>query len=1483
MPINVRTSEVNKSILDAVTSALTSSVFPIRGKNHTLEVTDVRPAGGPEHDVREALNAKLHGRSLSFPLVGTLVLKDASGRVIDKKEGARLCNIPIMTRHFSFIEGGTEFDVAKLRRLKSGVYHRIKDNGELEAHVNAAKGVGFRIGFDPPTRKFTLQYGSSHVQLYPVLRALGVPDTEIARVWGDRVRDANADAKATSEIMKLYKAMTGERTNDLKAAVEKIRTTLDGTVVRPDTTKMTLGRSYDRVTASMLLDSTSKLLAISRGEADPDPRDSVVFEEILDVSDFLNDRLTAMAGRIQWKVKNRLDKYKKVEDVWTADFVNQPIKTFFSQVSFAEVPTQVNPVDMFSGMTKTTIIGNVGGISSVFNVPVDSRMLDNSHLGFLDPVNTPEGAGVGTVLHLPIAAGKIGREPSTIVVNAKTGKREERTAIDLFDKNVAFPDQFDTRGPFPKPLKSKVSVVGDKNVLKEVPAKDVDYIVPSTKAMFSFGTNLVPFLQNDQPVRSSTANRHMSQALPLVHKEPPLVAAASGTTSPETQTFERIIGRFFTPTTKSGGKVVKIEKDEIVIKGPNGLEKIPLYDNYPLNYNGAFLHATPTVKVGDTVQPGQPVADTNFTVNGELALGTNLRIAFMPYYSSTFEDAILISDKAAEKLTSVHLYGHRVDLSDEVIASRDKFHAANPTKMDARQKGQLDADGVVKEGTVVQPGDVLIAALRKREPSKEELILRGFGKALSRPFSDASVTWDSQFPGIVERVVKTGSNIQVFVKSYEPAQVGDKLCYDEETEVLTSSGWVPFPKLTLDHEVAACTPVRGKVMVAFRHPERIVDLAYTGPLHRVESDDISLGVTPEHTMLVKRPSWPGGPWTGKNIASCYGSAFCVPVAAVQSDGASEWCDKNELSLLATIYRYGEREDGAIVLVSPNSPATLSIRRALDAVGARYTRVRVAGNNGSRFIVTDARYLNLDLSRLPEWLFRMPPDLIRYFVRTLFKVTGRYKILRLVGSGVLDDIQALAALGGCAPPLVVDRDSQSVSLYLSDARPFRPVFPEYHWVEQFSGRVYCCTVQGGFLIVRRNFKVCISGNSGRHGNKGVIGEILPESMMPRTADGPVDIVMNPISVAGRLIVGATLETALAKVARKEGVQLAVSSFEPDPAKRIIRVTKTITVKPHERTVQTREGPVRKHVSGYTYTREYDYSEDVRNELKAAGISDEEEVFDPKTGKSVGKVLVGEHYIMKLVHQSEKKAAARSGGPGYDYDGNMSPTGGGGTGGQRFGELGLYALLAHGALSLTREAQTFRSSADQNEIWSALQAGEPLPPPKPSFAYSKFLALLAAMGVKVDKNEDTFQLMPLTDKDVLAMSAGELTNPTAVLRAKDLKPEKGGLFDEDITGGVEGERWCLHPDTVIPTEYGYATIGFLVNNRYSGRVLSRDPETGALVLARVIGLFKHPVGPGDTGVLTCGKMELYCTKKHKLIMEDFTETEASEAKHAVVLAD
>lgn len=1034
-----------------------SSNFPREGTNHTLELEGVNIQDDLDiNDITAQKKAKLQGTTFGVPVKATMILKDkTSGKVLEKKT-LKVATLPKYTRRHSFIVKGSEYQVDNQWRLKPGIYTRVAQNGELQSRFNFQGKQSLDMIFDPKTKAFKIKHGGAKPPLYPILKAVGIDDDTIEAAWGKDILNANK-ATPKGKALNVEKLAVGfAKRLDPKATIKTmddasdvIRDYLADSEIREDVTKLTLGKSFKRITPEVLTRSSKRLLGVARGEEKPDVRDALMFKDLLGVEDFVAERMGEGTRTIQRRISNNLDRKETIREIVGPDIFDRPIREFFSKSSLASTPEQTNPLQMLSGQQRTTITGE-GGVKDAHKIMEDAKLVDPSHFGILDPLHTPEGSKTGVSLHLSTSAIKRGKSVFLPLVNVKTGKVELLEPKEINENIIAMPDEGEWEKGKWKPKSSTVKASIPGNEIREVKAKDVKYVMGNTGQVFSVATNMVPFLNSDSPNRSTMAGRHMEQAIPLVNPEAPLVQADRG----NGKTYDEFVGRYASHEAPVEGTIAKIEPGAIHIKAADGkVNKIQIYDNYPLNDKKGMLNSVPKVEVGQTVKKGQLIADSNFTKDGVYAPGVNMRVGYTPWKGYNFEDGVVISDSAAEKLTSEHLYKKSLSLKEAQTVGLKKFMAYKSSTLNKDQMGKLGDDGIIKPGMKVTKGDTLIAALSEKAPTTEAQMLKNLHRSLVNPYSNRSVTWDQDVEGEVVAVSKKGKDIQVHVKTSEAMQVGDKLV------------------------------------------------------------------------------------------------------------------------------------------------------------------------------------------------------------------------------------------------------------------------------------------------------------GRHGNKGIVTRILPDTEMPQTEEGKaLEVVMNPIGIAGRMNVGQVLETAAGKLAKKKGETYKVVNFGND-----------------------------------------DNRTKVEEDLKKAGINDKETIIDPVNNKKVPGVLVGDQYILKLQHQVDKKMMARS---RDGYDRNLIPKGGGHHGAQALGSLGIYAMLAHGAKANIREMQTLKSDKAQNdEVWAALQAGEPIPPPQTTFAYKKFESYLKGMGINVEKDGNSLNLMPLTDNQVLEMSNGRLKDAGKAVRGYKvgskvtgrIEPEKSGLFDLKITGGLDGAKW------------------------------------------------------------------------------------------------
>lgn len=763
---------------ERVTEAISSN-FPQEGSKHILELEGVNIQDDLDmNDLEAQKKAKLRGTTFGVPVKATMVLKDKeTGDVLERKT-LKVATLPKYTRRHSFIVKGSEYQVDSQWRLKPGIYTRVAQNGELQSRFNFQGKQALDMTFDPKSKVFRMKHGGSKPPLYPVLKAAGVDDDTLQAAWGKDILNANKTTPNGKPInVEKLSVNFAKRLDpradvkDMNSASDVIRAYLEDAELRKDVTELTLGKAFDKITPEVLTRSSKRLLGVARGDEKPDTRDALMFKDLLSTEDFIAERMGEGTKVIQRRINNNLDRRSTIREIVGPDVFDRPIREFFSKSSLANTPQQTNPLEMLSGQQRTTITGE-GGVKDAHKIMEDAKLVDPSHFGILDALHTPESEKTGVSLHLSTSAVKKGKTVVLPLINVKTGKTELLDPRQINENVIAMPDEGEWKNGkwVPKSSIVKASVTG--NEIREVKAKDVKYVMGNAGQMFSVATNMVPFLNSDSPNRSTMAGRHMEQAIPLKNPEAPLVQSDRG----DGRSYDEFVGRYASHESPIAGKITKIEPGTIHIKAPDGTaQKVQIYNNYPLNDKKGVLHSKPVVEVGQEVKPGQLLADSNYTKNGVYAPGINMRVGYTPWKGYNFEDGVVISDTAAQKLTSEHMYKKSLSTREAQVVGLKRFMANKSTALSKEQVEKLGDDGIIKPGMKVHRGDTLIAALSEKAPTTEAQMLKNLHRSLANPFDNRSVTWDEDVEGEVVEVNKKGKNIQVHVRTAESMQVGDKI------------------------------------------------------------------------------------------------------------------------------------------------------------------------------------------------------------------------------------------------------------------------------------------------------------------------------------------------------------------------------------------------------------------------------------------------------------------------------------------------------------------------------------------------------------------------------------------------------------------------------------------------------------------------------------------------------------------------------------
>jgi len=1149
-----------KLIFDNVLAAA-QRIEPVGNSRHIMEVSDVHYHGPDRYSIKERKKAILAGNSLQRRLRGTIVLKNAATDEPIDKVTTTLAHVPYLTEGGTFVLNGNEYTLAHQMRLRPGIFARIKENGEIESHVNIlpGKGVSHRYYLDPESGQFKINIGQARMPLMPLLRAMGVTDTQLREHWGNDIYNSNAPLDDPSVIDKLYKRLFKSSKEQTPAGRRKaVAEAFSKMELDSDVTRATLGKGFKNLSPAAILSATRKLISLNKGETDPDDRDHLAYQTFLGPEDLFAERIRRDKGvlrNILWKSSFKGD-LKSV----TPGTLTKHLHAAIMGSGLGLPLEEINPSDIFDQQMRVTRLGE-GGIPNIDAVPDEARSVQPSHLGFIDLIRSPESFKVGIDSRMAYAAkkGSDGRI-YTPLWDIKSNKVVYKSPQDISESVIAFPNQLNRGMSHVAALKA--------GKLSYVPRDEVEMEIPDFESSFSPLANLVPMKSAVKGQRVAMGSRMYTQALPVRNAEAPLVQTGI---PGKQESFERLFGRQMGAAfADSDGVVESVTPDEIVIRNADGSKSVKeLYNNLPYNRK-TFLHNSPVVQPGQRVKANQVLAASNYTSkDGEVALGLNPRVAFLPYKGKNYEDAIVISEDFAKRLTSEHMYQNDIEWDPSHKKGKNTFTSIFPSKYSREVLDNMDQDGIVKPGTTVNYGDPLILVAAQKQLGHGSVM-----KARSNAFSDKSVIWEHHFPGVVTDVSPTKKGATVAVKAYVPTQVGDKMCYSEDTQVLTYNGWKFIYEITTNDLIA--TLVDGRELQYFK-PVAVHKYPHKDRMYSLETTQVSLLVTDNHRLYAKpRDREEYSLIEAKNL---FGSRFSLKRNVEIFDGKNV----DTVKLEDIIIRCGRGGAATKTVVGPEIPIDtylmllgmylsegnlvdqpssgsfgfditqvkpdfkLKMITALSKAGIKFcshsrnNKIRIYSKHWLHHLKSFGS--RCYYKRIPSFIFDLDVDKQKLLLDWLMWGDGH--ISKTTGSmsytttsrRLADDIQRLVLNIGMSANIkhktggktvyIRNRKCITSDIYRISIYRYKnfPTINHGHcdnqngqreqWVD-YDGYVYCPTMpHSNVIYVRRNGKPVWCGNSNRFGGKGVIAEVVPMDEMPTDKDGkPFEVLLNPLGVVSR---------------------------------------------------------------------------------------------------------------------------------------------------------------------------------------------------------------------------------------------------------------------------------------------------------------------------------------------------------------------------------
>ncbi|TXK19143.1 DNA-directed RNA polymerase subunit beta [Homoserinibacter sp. GY 40078] len=746
-------------------------ISPIEDLGETMQLSFSNPElEEPKYSIGEC---KERGKTYAAPLyVNAEFMNHMTGEI--KTQTVFMGDFPLMTEKGTFIINGTERVVVSQLVRSPGVYFesaadKTSDKDVFSARVIPSRGAWLEFEIDKRDQVGVRIDRKRKQSVTVFLKALGLTSEEILERFAGYESIASTlekDAILTKEeaLKDIYRKLRpGEQ-----VAAEAARALLDNFYFNPkryDLAKVgrykinrKLGIDAPLADSVLSIDdivATIKyLVALHAGETSlPGQRDGKPVQVRLDTDDidhFGNRRIRAVGELIQNQVRTGLSRMERVvrERMTTQDIeaitpqtlinvrpVVAAIKEFFGTSQLSQFMDQNNPLAGLTHKRRLSALGP-GGLSRE-RAGVEVRDVHPSHYGRMCPIETPEGPNIGLIGSLA-TFGRINAFGfiETPYRKASGGKVSSQidylTASEEDDFVVAQANApLDAEGKF---VEAKVLVRKKGGEVELVDADQVDYMDVSPRQMVSVATSLIPFLEHDDANRALMGANMQRQAVPLLRSESPFVGTGM-------EGFAAVDAGDVVTAEKSG-VVLEVSADQVTVQLDEGGTQDYFLRKFDRSNQGTSYNHRVVVSAGERIEAGEVIADGPATENGELALGKNLLVAFMPWEGHNFEDAIILSQNLVKDdvLSSIHIEEYEVDARDTKLGKEEITR--DLPNVSPELLADLDERGIIRIGAEVRPGDILVGKVTPKgetELSAEERLLRAIFNEKSREVRDTSL------------------------------------------------------------------------------------------------------------------------------------------------------------------------------------------------------------------------------------------------------------------------------------------------------------------------------------------------------------------------------------------------------------------------------------------------------------------------------------------------------------------------------------------------------------------------------------------------------------------------------------------------------------------------------------------------------------------------------------------------------------------------
>ena len=802
---------------------------PIQSQNHVLEVNfGEHQFGDPAHTVEECREKDM---TYQAPLLTDVRLTNKETGEI-KEQLVFMGDFPMMTDQGTFIINGTERIVVSQLVRSPGVYYSSEmDSGKqiYKAQIIPSRGAWLEFEVDKRDQLMVSIDRKRKQSATMFLRALGIAVTndDIIELLGNSdviKRTLERDTALTREdaLIEIYRRLRpGE-----PPTVDASRSLLEGLLFNPQRydlarvgrykvnkkLNLTTEEEVTVLTDEDIVATLRYLLSLAAGEQGfkVDDIDHFGNRRIRTVGELVANQFRIGMSRMERVVRERMSS-QDIDEITPQSLINirpivASIKEFFGSSQLSQFMDQANPLTGLTHKRRLSALGPGGlaghksGSSRRTNVPTAVRDVHNSHYSRMCPIETPEGPNIGLIGSLALYA----RVNEYGFIEAPFRRVENGVATDQIDWMTADEEEKHVIAPANTPLDPKTNefittdaegkIVRPHTVIArtrdfdgsfgapaDVPVEDVDYMDVSPRQMLSVAATLIPFLEHDDAKRTLMGANMQRQAVPLVHPAAPYVGTG----------MERRAALDSGEVTlaKNAGEVIFADAAKIIVKHAGGMDEYHLA-KYQRSNQSTCINHRPLVRVGDTVEQGEPLADGPSTDHGELALGQNLTVAYMPWEGFNYEDGIVVSERlvAEDLLTTINITRHEIDARDTKLGPEEITREIPNLSED--MLANLDEDGIIRIGAEVGPGDILVGKVTPKGESAltaEERLLRAIFGAKAHDVRDTSLKMPHGAYGRVIDVVRfsrengddlapgVNEQVRVYVAQRRKIQQGDKI------------------------------------------------------------------------------------------------------------------------------------------------------------------------------------------------------------------------------------------------------------------------------------------------------------------------------------------------------------------------------------------------------------------------------------------------------------------------------------------------------------------------------------------------------------------------------------------------------------------------------------------------------------------------------------------------------------------------------------